>query len=199
MIVSHVDNDHSGGFHAMSGQESEALLLSGTPDRVQQRFQLEYQPRSCHGYPEWTWDGVHFVFLDGTGSGSQSTNNLSCVLHISGYHKALVPGDIESRRERSLSALYGERLSADVLVAPHHGSKSSSSTEFIALVAPEHVVHTQSEANRWGFPHPEVVQRYAAIDAVQYRSGSHGAVVFVSSEQGLSTTFSRRPGQRIWR
>ena len=130
---------------------------------------------------------------------SVSTNNASCVLKIAGHHSAILPGDIERKREIYLSELYDDDLNAEVLVTPHHGSNTSSSHIFLSKVQPDVVIHTQSEGNRWGFPHPEVVSRYAAIGARQLSSSSHGAARFESTSDGLAISHFRRRGQRIWR
>ena len=199
MIISHVDHDHSGGFYAFRSDKTQTTLLSGTPGKVRQRFKLLDTPRNCHNYPRWSWDGVQFEFLSTIAGKLRSTNNQSCVLSISGYHHAILPGDIERQRELHLVKTYGEQLHAEILVTPHHGSNTSSSLPFISLVGPDAVVHTQSEGNRWGFPHPDVVSRYESLGVRQFSSGKHGAVQFHSTENGIEVYFSRQSGQRIWR
>ena len=199
MIISHVDNDHSGGFYVLRDEDIAPILLSGTPQSVQQRFQMIDAPRNCHDYPAWRWDGVQFGFLAAMVNPSGSTNNASCVLQITGYHSAILPGDIERQREIYLSRLYDDGLNADILVTPHHGSNTSSSSLFLSKVRPAAVIHTQSEGNRWGFPHPEVVGRYEAIGARQFSSPTHGAVHFKSTSEGLVISYLKRRGQRIWR
>ncbi len=199
LIVSHVDQDHSGGMHSFNGNYQNSILLSGTPEELGSRFNIRHPLRSCHGYPDWRWDGVEFSFLTaGSQSANSSSNNRSCVLAINGKHRALLPGDIESSRELKLLSKYGAALDADILLAPHHGSKTSSSMPFISRVNPGYVIFTQARNNRWGFPVDEVVARYDAVNARQYRSDKDGAISMQSGDQGLIIKTMRNPVRRIW-
>ena len=199
LIVSHVDQDHSGGMHSFGGNYQISSLLSGTPEELESRFKIRHPVRSCHEYPDWRWDGVDFSFLTAaTQTANSSSNNRSCVLAINGSHRALIPGDIESSRELKLLLKYGAALDADILLAPHHGSKTSSSMPFVNRVKPKHVVFTQARNNRWGFPGDEVVSRYDAVNARQYRSDKDGAISMQSSDEGLIIKAMRNPIRRIW-
>jgi len=199
LIVSHVDQDHSGGMHSFNGSYQNSSLLSGTPEELESRFNIRHPLRSCHGYPDWRWDGVEFSFLTaGSQSANSSSNNRSCVLAINGKHRALLPGDIEFSRELKLLSKYGAALDADILLAPHHGSKTSSSMPFISRVNPRYVIFTQARKNRWGFPVDEVVARYDAVNARQYRSDKDGAISMQSSDEGLIIKTMRNPIRRIW-
>ncbi len=199
LIVSHVDQDHSGGMHSFNGSHQTSSLLSGTPEELESRFNIRNPLRSCHDYPDWRWDGVEFRFLTaGSQNTSTSSNNRSCVLAVNGNHRALIPGDIESSQEMKLLSKYGAALDADILLAPHHGSKTSSIMPFISRVNPEHVIFTQARKNRWGFPADEVVARYDAVNARQYRSDKDGAIIMQSSDEGLFIRAMRKPVRRIW-
>ncbi len=138
-IVSHVDQDHSGGLHGLLDDYPRLTLLSGTPGELQARITPGRRVRSCHQYPDWRWDGVEFRFLSSAHNWSD-TNNRSCVLIIDGRHRVLLPGDIESAREQSLVRQHAAALAADVLLVPHHGSDTSSSSGFVERVAPRHVI-----------------------------------------------------------
>ncbi|MCP4391532.1 MAG: DNA internalization-related competence protein ComEC/Rec2 [Gammaproteobacteria bacterium] len=197
-IVSHIDQDHSGGLHRLLEDYPQLVLLSGTPRRLRSRFALRQRVASCHDYPDWRWDGVDFRFLSSRQS-QLDTNNRSCVLMVEGRHRVLLPGDIESAREYSLLKTYGAALDADVLLAPHHGSDTSSSSRFVKQVAPRHVIYTLSHGNRWGFPSSRIQSRYAAIGASQYRSDLDGAITIISASDGLSVGAERNPARRIWR
>ena len=198
-IVSHVDHDHSGGFASFLDRYSPPTLLSGTPGELREKFALPHRVRSCHGYPEWRWDGVLFRFLDAGADQAASTNNRSCVLQIIGHQRSLLPGDIENERETRLVETYGNRLAADILIAPHHGSATSSSQSFLQRVNPQHAVFTLARNNRWGFPDPAVVERYRAIGTRLYRSDFDGAVTITSSGDGALVRSMRNPPRRIWR
>ncbi len=197
-IVSHVDQDHSGGLHGLLDDYPQLTLLSGTPGELQARIRTGRRVRSCHQYSDWRWDGVGFRFLSSAQNWSD-TNNRSCVLIIDGRHRVLLPGDIESAREQSLVRQYAATLAADVLLVPHHGSNTSSSSGFVERVAPRHVIYTVSRGNRWGFPTPAVISRYADAGVRQYRSDLDGAISVSSSPEGLSISAERTPETRIWR
>ncbi len=200
LIVSHVDQDHSGGLDSFIGRYQQQRLVSGTPEKLEERFALGHRVRSCHGYPDWRWDGVSFRFLTTANLSSDSpTNNRSCVLLIGGRHKALIPGDIESSQELNLVRQYGAELAADVLLAPHHGSNTSSSQRFVNQVHPRHVLFTVARNNRWGFPRPRVSSRYERLQVRQYRSDRDGAVRITSSVDGLLLKSNAHPPRRIWR
>ena len=200
LIVSHVDQDHSGGLQSFIGRYRPQLLLSGTPRELAARFALGHNVRSCHEYPAWRWDGVSFAFVTTANlSAKSSSNNRSCVLTIDGLHKTLIPGDIESSQERNLVLEHGATLAADVLLVPHHGSNTSSSRAFLNQVQPEHAVFTLARNNRWGFPKPAVTQRYDALRSKQYRTDRDGAVRITSSIDGLVVKTTGNPARRIWR
>ncbi len=198
VVVSHVDQDHSGGLHSFLEKYPDTRLLSGTPRELRARFAPPGGVRSCHDYPAWRWDGVKFRFLSAD-SDAVGTNNRSCVLLIEGHHRLLLSGDIEYPRESRLVSDYGETLAADVLLAPHHGSGTSSSLPFVNRVAPDYVIFTVSRANRWGFPADEVSARYAALGTRVLRSDFDGAIGLRSESAGLSISLARRPLRRIWR
>lgn len=197
-VVSHVDQDHSGGLHRFLSPDSRPLLLSGTPLELRRRFHLEFTPRSCHDYPPWRWDGVDFRFLPG-GEGWSGTNNRSCVLRIEASHRILLPGDIEHARERELLERQAADLRAEVLLVPHHGSDTSSSAAFIRQVAPRYAVATLSRGNRWGFPAAAVQRRYLDAGVELLRSDRDGAVTVHSGADGLRLAVQRGPPARIWR
>ncbi len=200
LIVSHVDQDHSGGFQSFLMTDHSTRLISGTPQLLRQRFQLDYSVQSCHRGQSWVWDGVEFEFLNQPDDSMEpSTNGRSCVLMVTGNHRLLIPGDIEVKQELKLVALQRERLKADVLIAPHHGSKTSSSFPFLYQVKPQHVIFTVAHGNRWKFPANEVKARYAALGVEQTQTDMDGAVRLISTHGGLTLSRIRRSTQRIWR
>lgn len=200
LIISHVDQDHSGGFRSFLPNYEPARLLSGTPLETQARFNLNHRVRSCHSYPDWVWDGVAFSFISSaTLSDGASTNNRSCVLLIEGRQRVLIPGDIEAVQEQKLVDVYQGSIRADLLVVPHHGSKTSSSRVFIESVQPAQVIFTLSHANRWGFPHPLVVERFKSIGSDLYRTDQQGAIIIQSRIGGMKIEALREQKVRIWR
>lgn len=203
MVISHVDQDHSGGFHTFKSDFNSAALVSGTPRQLRKRFKLDQPVQSCHGLSPWRWDGVDFEFLafpkeDDIIGLMDNTNNRSCVLKIEGRHSVLLSGDIEAEREAWLVKIDPDQLKADLLVAPHHGSSTSSTTGFIDQVSPKAVIFTVGKDNRWNFPKPEVVSRYKAINSELYRTDKHGAVSFYSDPNNFRIKSQRRRHPRLW-
>ena len=96
----------------------------------------------------------------------------------------LLPADIERRGERALITQYGAELYADVLIAPHQGSRTSSSSDFIAQVKPQVVVFPVGYRNRFGHPHRDVVDRYRAVGVRMYRTDRDGAISFLFTREG---------------
>ena len=104
-------------------------------------------------------------------------NNNSLVLRIThGDVSFLFPGDIGRRAERELIQIAGDRLASTVLIAPHHGSRTSSSQAFLEAVDPEVIVISAGWKNRFHFPHPSVMKRYGDIGARIYRTDLDGAI-----------------------
>jgi len=199
LIVSHVDQDHSGGLQSFLRKELTVPLVSGTPRRLARTFELERTPRSCHDLPPWRWDGVDFAFLDATGeAATRGSNNRSCVLRVSGRHRALLPGDIEAAQELRLLQRYREGLKTDILIAPHHGSETSSSPPFVRATDPRFVIYTVARGNRWGFPREPVLARFAARDSRQLRTDIDGAIRLQSDARGISVSTVATPPKRLW-
>jgi competence protein ComEC len=130
-------------------------------------------------------------------------NNSSCVLHIRwGDIEVLLPGDIESTAEYQLldSGNLVNSLSLDLLVAPHHGSKTSSTARFVQQLRPKQVVFSAGYQHQFGHPHPSVSKRYAAVGSGIWNTAEQGAITFewlLSGELNIRAT--RRETQRWWR
>lgn len=156
IIISHPDLDHRGGLKSLETVFPKAELIADDPS-------FYHHGASCHRYPEWIWDGVRFHFFSLL-SHHRSKNNHSCVLQVSNDSgQVLLTGDIERSAEHELVALYGAQLHAKVLVAPHHGSNTSSSLEFLQTVAPDIAILSYGFDNRYHFPHRPVVERYREL------------------------------------
>ncbi|SFF39881.1 competence protein ComEC [Fontimonas thermophila] len=186
LIVSHGDNDHAGG-------------VSAVRELLDVRAEIGSETgKPCMDGQSWDWDGVHLQLLHPDGR-PWSDNDRSCVLRIDGPFSILLPGDIERRAERRLLDMHRPRLRADVLLSPHHGSRSSSGADFVSAVQPQIVVHTAGWRNRFGHPRAEVVARYAAIGAAQYITGVEGAVHIGRDASGrLRVVTWRQRAARWW-
>lgn len=184
MLLSHGDNDHAGGARTV-----RRLL----------RVQRELGPggeEPCFEGERWDWDGVRFETLHPDRSGGWSDNDGSCVLRVEWQgHVALLAGDIEREAEERLLRDHGGHLRAELLLAPHHGSKTSSSDDFVRTVAPGVVVYGAAWRSHFGHPRPEVVARYRALGARQFTTGNSGALAW---RPGGEVEEWRRIGPRFW-
>ena len=108
----------------------------------------------------------------------------------------LLPADIEKKSERELLARAGDALSATVLVAPHHGSKTSSTEEFVQQVNPALTIFTVGYRNRFGHPREEVMQRYRAQGSRLLRSDTDGAVLLRFADNNVTVETWRARHQR---
>ena len=184
VIVSHGDRDHAGGTDYLRGAG-----WFGSRAAV---------PVGCVAGERWTWDGVVFETLHPPAV-QPDENNASCVLRVAGNGWALLlPGDIEAGAERELLAA-GTKLRADLLLAPHHGSRSSSSQAFIEAVDPEIVVHSAGWRHRFGHPHHEVVARYESVGARQLCTADDGAITAIAGRDGIELQRERARSPAIWR
>ena len=124
---------------------------------------------------------------------------MSCVLKVSAVQgSALLTGDIETISEQALSKRQGERLRADVLLAPHHGSRTSSSPEFIAAVGAKTVIFPVGYRNRFRHPNAEVERRYEESGAQLLRTDRDGAVTVDIGAVSQRLTFEREARRRYW-
>ena len=169
MLISHADNDHAGGAPALHKHLPVARVMSGEPARLPASLQAEpCQPR------QWQWDGVKFATWQW--DQARDGNQASCVLRVdAGGEVLLLTGDIDTAAERALLAS-GLPLQARWLLAPHHGSGTSSSTALLQRVAPEAVLISRGRHNAFGHPAAEVVARYRAQGVRIHDSAVQGAV-----------------------
>lgn len=211
LVVSHDDIDHSGGALSLLTSHRPAWLLTslaGLPRAglsANGRAILTARPDAitCATGQSWTWDGVRFRVLHPPAHHyahpGYPDNERSCVIRIeAGRHTALLTGDIERLAEANLRERR-QPLAADVLVPPHHGSRSSSSPEFVQAVAAKTVVIPVGWRNRYGHPHPEVLARYRASGAQILRSDRDGAVTLHLGAAGVGLETTRSTEKRYWR
>ncbi len=179
LMLSHRDSDHVGGAAALLARLPVGLLASSLePGHPLLANAVPQQP--CRAGQRWQWDGVDFEVLhpdQATVAAAGRPNTLSCVLQVRGRQgRALLTGDIERAQEAALLQRLGaEGLHSEVLLVPHHGSKTSSSAGFIDAVAPQVAVVQAGYRSRFGHPAPEVVARYAARGVAIVRSDDCGA------------------------
>jgi competence protein ComEC len=170
VIISHGDLDHAGGLPAVMAQFPQALYI-GADTSVFGNTARQQLCRPQH----WQLDGFDFRLLH-PDHGRYNDNDSSCVLHVSGAAGSLLlPGDISRSIELQLLQQYPQ-LQADFVVAPHHGSKSSSSSAFLRRLQPRWVVYSSGYLNRFGHPAAEVRRRYALRGTTAYETAYSGAV-----------------------
>ena len=114
-----------------------------------------------------------------------SENDNSCVLKIETQEGAvLLSSDIEESAEAWLVETNGTNLNAKVLIAPHYGSKTSSTPDFIEAVKPEYVLISAGYRNQFGHPHRTVIERYEQVNAKWLNTADKGAIK-LSNKDGL--------------
>ncbi len=202
LILSHDDADHTGGTASIMQAMPVGWVSSSLPATHPLLKQAPHA-RRCRDGASWNWDGVQFEMLHpASGDGSTKKphdNDQSCVLRIGiGEHSVLLAGDIEKNSEIRLLKQHADRLFTSLLVVPHHGSKSSSSDEFVAATLPDYAVFTAGYRNRFGHPREEVLQRYADSGAELLRSDEDGAILVEMSAQGLQVERYRKTHRRYW-
>jgi competence protein ComEC len=199
LVLTHQDLDHVGG--ALTVLESvEVQGLASSLPLAHPFNALVAAPRRCQAGDAWQWDGVAFAFLHPqAGESAGRGNNQSCVLRIasSGGASMLLTGDIE--RPAELSLLRNPLLKADAMLVPHHGSRTSSTAEFIEAVSPRWAVVPNGYRNRFGHPHPEVLERYRAAGATVLRTDLDGAVHVRLHGVQLRVEAERTRRPRYWR
>ncbi|MBK1688085.1 DNA internalization-related competence protein ComEC/Rec2 [Rubrivivax gelatinosus] len=196
LMLSHRDTDHVGGAAALLAALPVGELVGSLPDGHPLLGAVPH--RRCRAGERWRWDGVEFELLHppaGMVIADAASNATSCVLRVRGsLASVLLPGDLPAAQELALVAS-GAPLAADVLVVPHHGSRSSSSEAFVAAVAPRFAVVQAGYRNRFGHPAPEVSARFAARGIPLLRSDACGA--WTLSADGLGSC-ERERSPRYW-
>lgn len=185
LVISHADNDHAGGAAGLLAAMPAADVIGG--ERV-----AGIALRRCTRGLTWEWDGVEFAVLHPPAALPAADNNRSCVLRIAGAGRVLLlAGDIEAEAEAMLIGHARDAVQADVLLVPHHGSRSSSTPAFVAAVRPRFALVSAGYRNRFGHPHPEVLARYRAAGAEILETARHGAVRLRVGADGTIATPER--------
>ena len=201
MIVSHDHSDHSGGALSILQSMPVEWLASSLP-QDHAISMAATRSRFCNAGERWVWDGVSFEFLGPQAreynDADTKDNDRSCVLRVvSAYGSVFLPGDIEKRSELRLLQS-PETLRADVLIAPHHGSRTSSTPEFVRAVLPGLAVFSVGYRNRFGHPHPAVVARYRHSASRMLRTDLSGALLIGMSPAGVEARSWREVDRKYW-
>ena len=190
VMISHSDNDHAGGLPRLK------LLQPILPIRANDS---DLEPTLvCQQGKVLIWKNLSFEFLWPLSSDKGRDNDDSCVVKISdGKHSVLFPGDISTKVEQALIDS-GINLQANILIAPHHGSKTSSSEAFIHEVSPDIVVFSSGYFNRWNMPHESVVMRYQAQGIETFTTFDTGMVRFEFSKHAVKTSTFKNDLWPFW-
>ncbi|WP_323844132.1 DNA internalization-related competence protein ComEC/Rec2 [Microbulbifer magnicolonia] len=201
VVVSHGDRDHAGGFAGLA--ESLPLGHLVAPGRLAQRLRDQSGRDAGHclaGEEEalgdlrlrWVWPETEDI--------SGEENDHSCVVLVQWRGvRILLAGDISSGVERQLSQKLPDFAPVDLLIAPHHGSRTSSSRALLDWAKPRHVVFSAGYRHHFGHPHPDVVGRYEASGAELFNTAESGALEFTWQQDGRSPQVKRaRSAPRFW-
>jgi competence protein ComEC len=191
MLLSHADADHAGGAAAVHKAFPVARVLSGEPGKLP----AQLDARSCNNHETWEWDNVRFA----TWQWEQAPegNPSSCMLSVeAGGERLLLSGDVDVHAERA-AIDSGFDLRAHWLQAPHHGSRSSSSSAFLRAVAPRGVLISRGRINAFGHPHPLVMSRYRWFGIETYDSAELGAITLRLG--AFDRPQSQQAQRRFWR
>ncbi|MEY4505452.1 MAG: hypothetical protein RL297_30 [Pseudomonadota bacterium] len=195
VVVSHADSDHAGGAASVAHAFAQARWLSSYDEQAERR---------CVAGQHWEWDGVRFEVVHPApddygpnGQGRLSSNAMSCVVLVSnGQRRAWLGGDIDADRETRW-ALQHPHVRADVMLAPHHGSASSSSPVLLNTLQPRWVLVQAGYRNRFGHPAQVVIDRYAERGIDWVASPQCGAATW-RSVQPNTVECHRMTHRRYW-
>lgn len=198
LVLSHRDSDHTGGALAILNAHPQAKLLGSIePGHPLQALR---PAERCEAGQRWTWDGVDFEVLHPSASDYltfSKPNAISCVLRIgNGRTTAILAGDIERLQELALVSRAPD-LRGDVLLVPHHGSKTSSSERLLDAVRPKVALVQAGYRNRFGHPAPDVVERYLERGVLLVDGARCGAASWSSTLPG-GVGCMRQQYRRYW-
>jgi competence protein ComEC len=193
-IISHGDNDHIGGANSLIQNLPPDKLITSVPKQL-----ADYSPIRCQAGQSWDWDQVTFTLLSPPSTLFHSENNNSCVLKIqSKQGNMLLTGDIEAEADNWLVTYYGDKLKANILVAPHHGNQTSSSAGFLATVRPDYILIPAVYKNQFGHPHEDVLQRYKNANTKWFNTAETGAIMIVPKDNAWHIETFRENESRYW-
>ena len=179
-IISHLDNDHSGGLTSwqMAGfQDTLAIFHPQGLGNKCKTTTLKLDELNIRRFTAKVENA--------------SRNDQSCLLKVTGFnYSVLLTGDISAAAETKLVEA-GKDLRATILISPHHGSNTSSSYKFIGAVNPEVVIHSSAYQGQWRFPHPEVVNRYNQHHIQQLSTAEYGHIRIKFYEDKYRLEFAR--------
>jgi competence protein ComEC len=201
LVVTHSDIDHAGGALTLLAALPVGWVASslGPAHRVVKAAKLH---RRCEAGQRWEWDGVAFEMMQPAPASYEepglTPNARSCVLRIAARGRAiLLAADIEAAQEAQLVASAPDKLQADVLLVPHHGSGTSSTPAFLAAVRPSIGLFQVGYRNRYRHPKRQVYERYGELGIRRLRTDESGAVRFEFGDE-IAVSEYRSEHARYW-
>lgn len=194
LVTSHDDGDHTGGAESLTRLVPvHRRVASASGPEPAGKVEL------CRAGRGWTWDGVAFAWLHPAESLLPRDNDRSCVLLVqAGGHRLLLTGDVEQAAEREMLQRRIVPRTA-ILLVPHHGSRTSSSEEFVAATRPRWALVAAGHRNRWGFPAASVRERWREAGATVLGSAVSGAISFeLRPGEPLAAPVEWRRERRRW-
>ncbi len=202
IVVSHADSDHSGGLLSLERKLTVREIYSSIiPDSVLAKALSQNRP--CIAGQYWEWEGVRFDMLhpssDDYLNENIKNNELSCILKVStSKHSMLLTGDIGKREEEKLVRMAADKLKSDVLMAPHHGSNSSSTWPFLFMVRPEYAIYQVGYLNPYRHPDYRAASRYELLGIKTFRTDADGAIGILLGDT-IDIELYRKKDVRYWR
>jgi len=188
VILTHLDQDHSGAFAEIEKVVKIDKVYSNEIDELLNQHKFEY----CHQGQYWQYEDVRISVLapakNSLSKARYDRNELSCIIYIQvpqskSHQNFLLMGDAGWETEYNLLAQYPD-LKVDVLVLGHHGSKNSSSYDFLKQLQPKLAIVSAGYANRYGHPHPIVLKRLEALNIPVKTTIEQGSIQFKLNSQG---------------
>lgn len=198
MMISHGDDDHAGGAESVWSGMEVSSVLAGPSVAFADANVLSKRSEPCARGQQWEWDGVTFAVLHPSQGDAARDNDSSCVLHVRGAGgSAVLLGDIERDAETELLA-DGRLRRADIVLVPHHGSRTSSSEALTRALAPQLAVVSAGFGNRWGFPKRDVLDRWRAVGARTLNTADSGAIEIAVAVDGPKPPREHRAARRAY-
>ena len=217
MIISHSDSDHIGGAATLLKEISFDSMMGSLPSTnplLENLKERKIPAIPCRFGQQWSWDGVdfhiwhpheHTNFED---HHPRKPNEVSCVLEVRNQTASFwLTGDVEKQGEAEITerltqkALNHLRNKNLIFMAPHHGSKTSSSQELLTALSPDEAFAQNGYRNRYGHPHSSVTARYQSMNIPFYQTPNTGAQVwsfYNANKLNKAPLFQRGYSQRLW-
>ena len=215
MVISHSDSDHVGGAASLLNQIEFNSMMGSLPSNndLLSNLQVRKIPSiPCRFGQRWTWDDVEFLIwhpheetlFEEQYSGKP--NEMSCVLEVRNNTSSFwLTGDVEKQGETEMVSRLDESALNQIgdreiiFMAPHHGSKTSSSLELLQVLSPNIAFAQNGYLNRYGHPHPSVTARYKGLRIPFYQTPKTGAQVWLFEKgKKSSSLFWRHDIKRLW-